>query len=56
MHWNIQKDILLFSVIKDSRTYGHKQLSRMIANLKERFELKTQEGDGSNAFYVRMKE
>ncbi len=40
----------------DPRTYGHKQLSRMIVNLKDRFELKTQEGDGSNALYVRMKE
>jgi hypothetical protein len=40
----------------DPRTYGHKQLSRMIAKLKDKFELKTQEKDGSNILYVRMKE
>jgi hypothetical protein len=40
----------------DPRTYGHKQLSRMITNLKDRFELRTQSLDGSNILYVRMKE
>jgi Fe-S-cluster formation regulator IscX/YfhJ len=40
----------------DPRTYGHKQLSRMIAKLKDKFELKTQEKDGSNILYVKMKE
>ena len=40
----------------DPRTYGHKQLSRMIASLKDRFEMKTQNVDGPNIFYVRMKE
>jgi len=40
----------------DPRTYGHKQLSRMIANLKERFEMRTQNLDGSNILYVKMKE
>ena len=40
----------------DPRTYGHKQLSRMLNKLKERFEMKTQERDGSNILYVRMKE
>src|SRR5688572_32778009 len=40
----------------DPRTYGHKQLSRMIANLKERFEMRTQTADGSNSLYVRIKE
>ena len=40
----------------DPRTYGHKQLSRMITKLKDKFELKTQEKDGSNILYVRMKE
>jgi uncharacterized LabA/DUF88 family protein/Fe-S-cluster formation regulator IscX/YfhJ len=40
----------------DPRTYGHKQLSRMIASLKDRFEMKTQNADGPNIFYVRMKE
>jgi NYN domain/OST-HTH/LOTUS domain len=40
----------------DPRTYGHKQLSRMIASLKDRFEMKTQNVEGPNIFYVRMKE
>jgi uncharacterized LabA/DUF88 family protein len=40
----------------DPRTYGHKQLSRMIANLKDRFEMRTENLDGSNILYVRMKE
>src|SRR5215211_4225237 len=30
----------------DPRTYGHKQLSRMIAKLKERFEMRTQDLGG----------
>ncbi len=30
----------------DPRTYGHKQLSRMIAKLKDRFEIRTQEVGG----------
>ncbi len=40
----------------DPRTYGHKQLSRMIINLKDRFEMRTQTADGSNSLYVRIKE
>jgi hypothetical protein len=40
----------------DPRTYGHKQLSRMLNKLKERFEMKTQEREGANILYVRMKE
>jgi hypothetical protein len=40
----------------DPRTYGHKQLSRMLNKLKDKFEMKTQEKDGSNILYVRMKE
>jgi uncharacterized LabA/DUF88 family protein len=40
----------------DPRTYGHKQLSRMLNKLKDRFEMKIQERDGSNILYVRMKE
>ncbi len=40
----------------DPRTYGHKQLSRMMFKLKDRFEMRTQEIDGSTLFYVRMKE
>lgn len=40
----------------DPRTYGHKQLSRLVGNLKEAFEMRTQEIDGSMLFYVRMKE
>lgn len=40
----------------DPRTYGHKQLSRMIANIKDRFEMRTENLDGSNILYVRMRE
>jgi len=41
----------------DPRTYGHKQLSRMIGSLKDRFETRTQTvADGSPVFYVKMKE
>ncbi|MFZ5821919.1 MAG: NYN domain-containing protein [Chloroflexota bacterium] len=40
----------------DPRTYGHKQLSRLVGSLKEAFEMRTQEIDGSMLFYVRMKE
>ena len=40
----------------DPRTYGHKQLSRMMYKLKDRFEMRAQEIDGSTLFYVRMKE
>lgn len=40
----------------DPRTYGHKQLSRMIAKLKDRFEMRTQEVGGTSVFYVKMKE
>ena len=41
----------------DPRTYGHKQLSRMIGSLKDRFETRTQTiADGSPIFYVKMKE
>ncbi|RPH56953.1 MAG: NYN domain-containing protein [Chloroflexi bacterium] len=40
----------------DPRTYGQKQLSRLVGNLKEFFEMRTQETDGSTLFYVRMKE
>lgn len=40
----------------DPRTYGHKQLSRMIANIKDRFEMRTENLDGSNILYVRIKE
>lgn len=37
----------------DPRTYGYKQLSKMISNLKHRFDVKTSESGG---FYVKMKE
>jgi Fe-S-cluster formation regulator IscX/YfhJ len=37
----------------DPRTYGYKQLSKMITNLKNRFEVKTSESGG---FYVKIKE
>jgi uncharacterized LabA/DUF88 family protein len=40
----------------DPRTYGHRQLSRMIASYKELFQLRSQEIDGSTLFYVKMKE
>jgi len=40
----------------DPRTYGHRQLSRLVGNLKEIFEMRTQVTDGSTLFYVRMKE
>jgi len=40
----------------DPRTYGHKQLSRMIAKLKDRFEIRTKDVEGQLIFYVRMKE
>jgi hypothetical protein len=40
----------------DPRTYGHKQLSRMLNKLKDKFEMRTQDIEGQNIFYVRMKE
>jgi uncharacterized LabA/DUF88 family protein len=40
----------------DPRSYGHRQLSRMIASYKEIFQMRTQEIDGSTLFYVKMKE
>lgn len=40
----------------DPRTYGHKQLSRMIASLKTRFEMRSQEVGGTSVMYVKMKE
>ncbi len=40
----------------DPRTYGHKQLSKMIGKLKERFEIRIKEIDGSTIFHVKLKE
>ena len=40
----------------DPRTYGHKQLSRMLNKLKDKFELRTKDLDGQLIFYVKMKE
>jgi hypothetical protein len=40
----------------DPRTYGHKQLSRMLNKLKDRFEMRTKDLEGQLIFYVRMKE
>jgi uncharacterized LabA/DUF88 family protein len=40
----------------DPRTYGHRQLSRMISSYKDLFQMRTQEIDGSTLFYVKMKE
>jgi uncharacterized LabA/DUF88 family protein len=40
----------------DPRTYGHKQLSRMITSLKDKFEMRTQNLDGTSILYVKVKE
>src|SRR5574341_1037894 len=40
----------------DPRTYGQRQLSRLIKSLKDQFEMRTQELDGSTLFLVKMKE
>jgi hypothetical protein len=40
----------------DPRTYGHRQLSRLLASYKDLFQMRTQEIDGSTLFYVKMKE
>jgi uncharacterized LabA/DUF88 family protein len=40
----------------DPRTYGHKQLSRLIGSYKEIFEQRSVETNGSTLFYVKMKE
>jgi Fe-S-cluster formation regulator IscX/YfhJ len=40
----------------DPRSYGHKQLSKMIVNLKEKFEMRTQNLDGTSILYVKVKE
>jgi Fe-S-cluster formation regulator IscX/YfhJ len=40
----------------DPRTYGHKQLSKMISKLKDRFDMRTQEKDGNVVFFVKIKE
>jgi hypothetical protein len=40
----------------DPRTYGHKQLSRMLSKLKDKFEMRTKDLEGQSIFYVRMKE
>jgi len=40
----------------DPRTYGHRQLSRLIASYKTYFQMRTQEIDGSTLFYVKMKD
>lgn len=40
----------------DPRTYGHKQLSRMLNKLKDRFEMRTQDIDGQLIFYVKIRE
>jgi hypothetical protein len=40
----------------DPRTYGHRQLSRLVGSLKDEFEMRTQEIDGSQLFFVRAKE
>jgi len=40
----------------DPRTYGHRQLSRLIASYKDSFQMRTQEIDGSTLFYIKMRE
>ncbi len=40
----------------DPRTYGHRQLSRLLASYKDLFNMRTQEIDGSTLFYVKLKE
>lgn len=40
----------------DPRTYGHKQLSRLIGSYKEIFEQRAVETNGSTLFYVKIKE
>jgi Fe-S-cluster formation regulator IscX/YfhJ len=40
----------------DPRTYGQRQLSRLIKSLKDQFDMRNQELDGSTLILVRMKE
>jgi hypothetical protein len=40
----------------DPRTYGHRQLSRLIASYKNLFQMRTQEIDGSTLFSIKLKE
>jgi hypothetical protein len=40
----------------DPRTYGHRQLSRLIASYKDLFQMRTQEIDGSTLFFIKLKE
>ncbi|MCB0103947.1 MAG: NYN domain-containing protein [Anaerolineales bacterium] len=40
----------------DPRSYGHKQLSKMISKYKEKFEVRLQDIDGSTIFHVKLKE
>jgi uncharacterized LabA/DUF88 family protein len=40
----------------DPRTYGYKQLSRMMMSFKDRFEMRTKESGGATAFFLKIKE
>ncbi len=40
----------------DPRTYGHKQLSKLIKHYSNWFEMRSRDTDGSTIFYVRMKD
>ncbi len=40
----------------DPRSYGHKQLSKLISKYKDRFEVRLQDKDGSTMFHVKLKE
>jgi uncharacterized LabA/DUF88 family protein len=40
----------------DPRTYGHKQLSRMMMSLKDKFEMRSKDVGGTSVFFVKIKE
>lgn len=40
----------------DPRSYGHKQLSKMISKYKDKFEIRLQETDSSMLFHIKLKE
>lgn len=40
----------------DPRSYGHKQLSKLISKYKDRFEIRLQGIDGSSLFHVKLRE
>ena len=40
----------------DPRTYGHKQLSRMVTSLKDKFEMRSKDIGGASIIFVKIKE